>query len=82
MKINNDYPVVSSRHNHANPNIDYLLYGSVEGIDENEMQFLGERKGKFRVGLPRRTISFKTRVTYRHTPTISASLSMLTKSRA
>lgn len=47
MKINNDYPVVSSRHNHANPNIDYLLYGSVEGIDENEMQFLGERKGKF-----------------------------------
>lgn len=47
MKINHDYPVVSSRHNDADPNIDYLLYGSVEGIDEDEMKFLGERNGKF-----------------------------------
>ncbi len=47
MKINNDYPVLSSKYNHANPQTDYLLYGTVEGIDEKEMQFLGERKGKF-----------------------------------
>lgn len=47
MKINHDYPVVSSRHNDAYPSIDYLLYGSVEGIDEDEMKFLGERNGKF-----------------------------------
>lgn len=47
MKINNDYPVVSSRYNRADPQVDYLLYGTVEGIDENEMQFLGERTGKF-----------------------------------
>lgn len=47
MKINNDYPVLSSRHNEADPQIDYLLYGSVEGIDEDEMKFLGDRNGKF-----------------------------------
>lgn len=47
MKINNDYPVVSSRHNQADKSVDYLLYGSVEGIDEDEMKFLGERNGKF-----------------------------------
>jgi len=47
MKINNDYPVVSSSHNTADNRIDYLLYGSVEGIDEDEMKFLGERQGQF-----------------------------------
>lgn len=47
MKINNDYPVVSSRHNNADNRIDYLLYGSVDGIDEDEMKFLGERQGEF-----------------------------------
>ncbi|WP_320167797.1 hypothetical protein [Mangrovibacterium marinum] len=47
MKINNDYPVVSSRHNKADSRIDYLLHGSVDGIDEDEMKFLGEREGKF-----------------------------------
>lgn len=47
MKINNDYSVVSSRYNHADPQIDYLLYGTVNDIDENEMQFLGERNGQF-----------------------------------
>lgn len=47
MKINNDYPVLSSNVNKANPQIDYLLHGSVEGVDANEMQFLGERKGQF-----------------------------------
>lgn len=47
MKINNDYPVVSSRHNKQDSRIDYLLFGTVEGIDEDEMKFLGERKGQF-----------------------------------
>lgn len=47
MKINNDYPVVSSRHNNARPEVDYLLYGSADGIDEDEMKFLGERSGSF-----------------------------------
>ena len=47
MKITDDYPVVSSRYNNANAQVDYLLYGSVEGIDEDEMKFLGERKGQF-----------------------------------
>lgn len=47
MKINHDYPVVSSRHNNGDPRIDYLLFGSVDDIDEDEMKFLGERDGKF-----------------------------------
>ncbi len=47
MKINNDYPVVSSRFNKQDNRIDYLLFGTVDGIDEDEMKFLGERKGKF-----------------------------------
>lgn len=47
MKINHDYPVVSSRHNNGDPRIDYLLFGSVDDIDEDEMKFIGERDGKF-----------------------------------
>ena len=47
MKINHDYPVVSSKHNDADPDIDYLLFGSAEDINEDEMKFLGERRGKF-----------------------------------
>ena len=47
MKINNDYPVVSSKFNNMDPKIDYLLFGSVDDIDEDEMKFLGERKGQF-----------------------------------
>ncbi len=47
MKINGDYPVVSSRFNDADSRVDYLLYGTADGIDEDEMKFLGERKGKF-----------------------------------
>lgn len=47
MKINNDYPVVSSRFNNADPRTDYLLFGNVEEIDEDEMKFLGEKAGKF-----------------------------------
>ena len=46
MKINQDYPVLSSRYNHQPKEKDYLLY---EGgtVDPDEMQFLGERKGQF-----------------------------------
>lgn len=47
MKINGDYCVVSSRYNTADPRKDYLLFGSVQDIDEDEMKFLGERAGKF-----------------------------------
>lgn len=47
MKINNDYPVVSSKHNNADPKQDYLLFGSTDDIDEDEMKFLGERKSQF-----------------------------------
>lgn len=47
MKINNDYPVVSSRFNKQDSRIDYLLFGTMEGIDEDEMKFLGERNGQF-----------------------------------
>ena len=47
MKINGDYPVVSSKYNSADPRLDYLLFGAAEEIDEDEMKFLGEREGKF-----------------------------------
>lgn len=47
MKVNGDYPVVSSRYNDADPRTDYLLFGSVDDIDEDEMKFLGERDGVF-----------------------------------
>lgn len=47
MKINGDYPVVSSKYNNADPRKDYLLFGSVEDIDEDEMKFLGERQDQF-----------------------------------
>ena len=46
MKINQDYPVLSSRYNRQSQEKDYLLY---EGgtVDASEMQFLGERRGQF-----------------------------------
>ncbi len=46
MKINNDYPVLSSPYNRQPKEKDYLLY---EGgtVDPDEMQFLGERQGQF-----------------------------------
>lgn len=47
MKINGDYPVLSSKYNTMDPKKDYLLYGSLDGVDEDEMKFLGERDGKF-----------------------------------
>lgn len=47
MKINHDYPVVSSKHNNADQKQDYLLFGSTDDIDEDEMKFFGERKSQF-----------------------------------
>jgi glucosylceramidase len=46
MKINQDYPVLSSRYNRQPKEKDYLLYEGGE-VDPSEMQFLGERKGQF-----------------------------------
>lgn len=46
MKINQDYPVLSSRYNQQPKEKDYLLFEGGE-VDANEMQFLGERKGQF-----------------------------------
>lgn len=47
MKINQDYPVVSSRFNTQDPRKDYLLFGRTDSIDEDEMKFLGERNSVF-----------------------------------
>ena len=47
MKINHDYPVVSSKYNNLSPEADYLLFGNAEDVDEDEMKFLGERDGQF-----------------------------------
>ncbi|MBR1790059.1 MAG: beta-glycosidase [Bacteroidaceae bacterium] len=52
MKINQDYPVLSSRFNKQPREKDYLLYEGGE-VDADEMQFLGERQGQF----PRRLAS-------------------------
>lgn len=50
MKINGDYPVLSSRYNNLSPDLDYLLYDSfgVETeVDPDEMKLTGERNGVF-----------------------------------
>lgn len=48
LKINGDYPVLSSPANHLSPKLDYLLYGNVGGTtNPDEMKLVGERKGKF-----------------------------------
>ncbi len=48
MKINGDYPVLSSEFNDLSPKLDYLLYGNVGGTtDPDEMKLVGERKEKF-----------------------------------
>lgn len=51
MKINHDYPVLSSRHNRQPKEKDALLYaGSVDvnnSTDPDEMKLLGERNGVF-----------------------------------
>ncbi len=47
MKINQDYPVTSSQWNTMAKEKDYLLFDDGGQPDPDEMQFLGERKGKF-----------------------------------
>ena len=48
MKINGDYPVLSSKFNNLSPETDYLLYGNTGGkTDPDEMKLTGERKDKF-----------------------------------
>ena len=48
MKINGDYPVLSSPFNNMPKQMDYILYGNVGGkVDPDEMKLTGERKGKF-----------------------------------
>ena len=47
MKINADYPVLSSRYNKQDPKKDYLLYNAVGAVDEDEVKIAGQRPGKF-----------------------------------
>lgn len=48
MKINGDYPVLSSKYNNQSPELDYLLYSGVGGeTDEDEMKLTGNRDGLF-----------------------------------
>ncbi len=48
MKINNDYPVVSSRFNKQQKEKDYLLYEGTGGeTDENEVKMAGTQQGRF-----------------------------------
>lgn len=47
MKINQDYPVLSSRHNKQPKEKDVLLYESPAATDSDEMKLLGDRKGVF-----------------------------------
>lgn len=46
MKINNDYPVLSSRFNRQPKEKDYLLFGG-GNVDPDEMKLLGERIGVY-----------------------------------
>lgn len=48
MKINSDYPVLSSKYNNVSPKIDYLLYAGSDGkTDPDEMKLTGARDGVF-----------------------------------
>ena len=55
MKINHDYPVLSSKYNNLNPQKNYMLYSGVTGRDDkdgrqyypDEMKLLGDRDGVF-----------------------------------
>jgi glucosylceramidase len=48
MKINQDYPVLSSRYNNQDPKKDYLLYmDDGKQVNPDEMQLTGERSGVF-----------------------------------
>ena len=46
MKINGDYPVVSSKYNNLSEKQNYLLFGTESAeIDEDEMKLTGARDG-------------------------------------
>ena len=48
MKINGDYPVLSSPFNSLSEKQNYLLYGATGGqVDENEMKLTDARDGVF-----------------------------------
>ena len=47
MKINQDYPVVSSRYNRQPKEKDYLLFEGLGPIDEQEVMMAGQQAGKF-----------------------------------
>lgn len=47
MKINGDYPVLSSKFNNMPSTMDYLLYNGDTDVDENEMKLTGERSKLF-----------------------------------
>lgn len=47
MKINNDYPVISSRYNSQPREKDYLLFEGIGQIDETEVMQAGQQKGVF-----------------------------------
>ncbi|MDE6353852.1 MAG: beta-glycosidase [Prevotella sp.] len=47
MKINQDYPVRSSKYNNLDPRTDYLLFGNAADIDPKEVEMAGQQKGKF-----------------------------------
>lgn len=48
MKINGDYPVLSSKYNNQPQSKDYILYGNVtDKVDADEMKLTGERNGVF-----------------------------------
>ena len=47
MKINHDYPVLSSKYNTMDPRKDYLLYRESATVDADEMKLTGDRSGVF-----------------------------------
>ena len=47
MKINQDYPVISSQYNKQPKEKDYLLFEGTGKIDESEVMMAGQQKGKF-----------------------------------
>lgn len=47
MKINQDYPVMSSRWNKQAKEKDYLLFDGIGEVDEEEVKMAGQQQGKF-----------------------------------
>ena len=47
MKINQDYPVMSSRWNKQAKEKDYLLFEGIGEVDEDEVKMAGQQQGKF-----------------------------------